>query len=271
MFSSAQQTTSATETDRPAPFAPISGPDRVPTQWTRARLIEPSNAGYVYLGASSGPWRVPLALPRGRRRALLDLMSAVATALQGDSRVERADVFRGLLRPPGTRSLPGHDAAPAAFDAVLLVQTTDPATADAVLNSEPITDLLKDLEVAGTTTLPFAAANVRRIDDVDHERAGVFLFNYFTADDVQANLHAWAYTAGWFQDQTGLNNSTVLRPAGAAGGYSLINHCRWDRLRDVLPALVLTPSFRTFVLRAFADHCTAPHPVLYRRAQDARC
>ena len=76
-----------------------------------------------------------------------------------------------------------------------------------------------------------------------------------------------AYTAGWFQDQTGLDNSTVLRPldpAQSTGGYSLVNHCRWDRLRDVLPALVLKPSFRTFVLHTFAEHRTAPHPVLYR-------
>ena len=201
------------------------------------------------------------------QRRVLGLLRAAATAVRQDPGVERADVFRGLLRPPGSRSLPGQPAAPAAFDAVLLIQTCDPATATTLATAPAVTDLVSELEAAGSGTLLFTASNARRIGDVDHDRPGVFLFNYFTADDVDANLHAWNYTAGWFQDQTGLDNSTVLRPLGPAshaGGFSLINHCRWDHLRDVVPALVLRPSFRTFVLRTFAQHRTAPHPVLYR-------
>lgn len=244
--------------------AAVQVPTRAPSRWTDARLIQPSSAGYLYLGASSGPWRVPLALPRARRRTLLSVLHTAAAQLRRDRRVDSADVFRGLLRPPGTRTLPGQKAADPAFDAVLLARTTDPAAAEALVRSEPATRLLAHLQAAGAVTLAFAASNTRRIGDVDHDRPGIFLFNYFTADDVEANLHAWGYTAGWFREQTGLDNSTVLRPAGPAGGYSLVNHCRWDRLRDVLPALVLKPSFRAFVLRTFANHRTAPHPVLYR-------
>lgn len=153
---------------------------------------------------------------------------------------------------------------------MLLIQTGDPASAAALLPAGLVTSLSNRLEAAGASTLAFAGSNVRRMGDVDHDRPGVFLFNYFTADDVQANLHAWSDTAGWFQDQTGLDNSTVLRPlhpAPLAGGYCLVNHCRWDRLRDIVPALLLKPSFRTFVLRTFAQHRTAPHPVLYRLDQ----
>jgi hypothetical protein len=99
---------------------------------------------------------------------------------------------------------------------------------------------------------------------VDHSRPGVFLFNYFSAKDVESNLFAWQYTAGWFQDQTGLDNSTVLRPVGDDSAYTLVNHCRWDRMRDVLPSLVLKRSFREFVLRVFDDNGVAPRPILYR-------
>lgn len=236
----------------------------MPSRWTRARLTQPSDAGYLYLGASSGPWRVPPALPRARRRTALSLLRTAAVQLRREEQVQSADVFRGLLRPPGTRSLLGQRTSSPMFDAVLLVRTTDPATAEALSGSTPVTRLLADLEAADAATLTFTATNTRRIADVDHERPGIFLFNYFTAEDVETNLHAWEYTAGWFQDQTGLDNSTVLRPADPANGYSLVNHCRWDRLRDVLPALILKPSFRTFVLRTFAEHRTAPHPVLYR-------
>ncbi len=196
-------------------------------------------------------------------------MHTAAQGLRQDPRVQRADVFRGVLRPPGTRPLPGQHPPLPAFDAVLLVQTEDPAGAAALAGVDALTDLVGELEAAGAATLAFAASNARRIGDVDHDRPGVFLFNYFTADEVEANLHAWQFTAGWFQDQTGLDNSTVLRPLdpSAPGSYTLVNHCRWDRLRDILPALVLKPSFRTFVLRTFAEHRTAPRPVLYRLAR----
>jgi len=254
----------------PAPSAAghaeqMQGP--ITRRWTRARLVEPSGAGYVFLGASSGPWRVPPALPSTRRRFLLGMMRATALELRRHPQVERADVFRGLLRPPGTRSVPGQRAASTAFDVVLLVQTRHPDGAAALAATAGLTELVRELEAAGASTLAFPASDVRRLGDVDHDRPGVFLLNYFTADDVETNLNAWSHTAGWFQDQTRLDNSTVLRPldpAGGAGGFSVVNHCRWDRLRDVLPALVLRPSFRTFVLRTFAEHRIAPHPVLYR-------
>ncbi|NYD24869.1 hypothetical protein [Kineococcus aurantiacus] len=239
-------------------------------------MIEPSGAGYLFIGASSGPWPLPVALPRARRRALLSLLHAGAEQLRSpagrEAGVERADVFRAVLRPPGrgrpfarrTADRAGDAGGGDLLDAVLLVQTRDPSTAAARLRSDAIGDLRRRLEAAGAATVVFTGSNVRRIGDVEHDRRGIFLFNYFSAEDTEENLHAWQYTAGWFQEQTGLDNSTVLQPAGPAGGYSLINHCRWEHLRDVLPALVLEPSFRRFVLRTFADHRTAANPVLYR-------
>jgi hypothetical protein len=78
---------------------------------------------------------------------------------------------------------------------------------------------------------------------VDHRRQGVFLFNYFFADRTDLNLAAWQYTAGWFPDQTGLDNSTVLLPdATSEPRYRLVNHARWDRLLDVLPSLIFKRS-----------------------------
>jgi len=44
----------------------------------------------------------------------------------------------------------------------------------------------------------------------------------------------------------------------------LVNHCRWDRLRDVLPALIVKRSFRSFVLTVFAAKRVVPDPILYR-------
>ena len=158
-----------------------------------------------------------------------------------------------------------NDAPDAAYDTVLLVETTPPADAERVLDDEPVVRrLLTYLRAEATDTLVFSASNVRRIAPVDHRRQGVFLFNYFSAKDVESNLFAWQYTAGWFQDQTGLDNSTVLRPLGGDSAYTLVNHCRWERMRDVLPSLVFKRSFRDFVLRVFDDNGVAPRPILYR-------
>jgi len=235
-------------------------------RWIKVRLEEPSAAGFVLLAASSGRWRLPLALPRARRRAILARLHAAGTALRRDERVARADVFEGFLRPPGQPSRSAEQDAPEAdFDAVLLIETTCVETAEELFQEELIVGLRDELGATATNALGFAGANVRRIAQVDHERQGVFLFNYFSAADVDTNLEAWQYTAGWFQDETGLNNSTVLQPGDATVvPYQLVNHCRWDRLRDVLPALVVKRSFGSFVLRVFDDHGVVPRPILYR-------
>jgi hypothetical protein len=111
------------------------------------------------------------------------------------------------------------------------------------------------------------ASDAKRLGAVDHTRDGVFLFNYFFADSAAQNLAVWETTAAWFQRETGLDNSTVLMPTRPElSEYTLINHCRWNRLMDVLPSLVFKRSFRDSVLAQFDANDTAPMPVLYKLA-----
>jgi hypothetical protein len=125
----------------------------------------------------------------------------------------------------------------------------------------------KAIQAAASYVHTIEATNVRRIGPVDHSRQGVFLFNYFFADDVEQNLGIWKYTAGWFQSETGLDNSTVLLPVDAGRSrYSIINHCRWDRLSDILPSLIFKRSFHTYVLDNFEANQVAALPILYRLA-----
>ena len=117
-------------------------------------------------------------------------------------------------------------------------------------------------------------SNTRRIapkGDVDHTKDGEFLFNYFIADQLEQNLKIWEYTAGWFSDQTGLDNSTLIVPEAdemdpEACPHSVINHCRCDSLKDILPSLLFKRSFKTFVLNNFEANNTAATPILYRLA-----
>jgi hypothetical protein len=131
----------------------------------------------------------------------------------------------------------------------------------------PWTELVDTIEAAGRRSYRLRAHNVRRMGPVDHQHQGVFLFNYFYADRTDRNLAAWQYTAGWFRDQTGLDNSTVLLPdATSEPRYRLVNHARWDRLRDVLPSLLFKRSFHSYVLEHFRVNGVAAMPVLYRLA-----
>jgi hypothetical protein len=66
---------------------------------------------------------------------------------------------------------------------------------------------------------------------------------------LDLSLKVWNYTACWFEDQIGLDNSAVLLPQDASKlPNTIINHCRWDRLRDILPAIAFTIITATLVL-----------------------
>jgi hypothetical protein len=73
-----------------------------------------------------------------------------------------------------------------------------------------------------------AAGNVRRVGDVDKSRPGLFLFNHFAGDDPGLAVELWDYLAGWYEAETGLDNSTLLGPLeGEESDYLMINHARW--------------------------------------------
>jgi hypothetical protein len=57
----------------------------------------------------------------------------------------------------------------------------------------------RTIREAASFTHVVTATNPKSMGPVDHARQGVFLFNYFFADDTAENLAVWEYTAGWFQ------------------------------------------------------------------------
>jgi hypothetical protein len=126
----------------------------------------------------------------------------------------------------------------------VLLEAADVESSERVRASGAYQALYKAMRDAARNVFEMAARNVTRIGPVDHSRDGVFLFNFFVADNAEQNLAVWHYTAGWFQQETGLDNSTVLLPMAAdRSPYTIINHFRWNRLRDILPALIFKRSF----------------------------
>jgi hypothetical protein len=240
----------------------------------RVHLVTPAASGYLLLIGEVDrrlPWS-PVWLPASRaKRALLTAAKRHCAAMGAEDDVLSASVFRAVLAPPGgpdpRLTLQRGRVHVAGFDVVVLIETASGDAARRLRESAAFGALESRFRGVARYAETIAAHNVRRIGPVDHGRPGVFLFNYFAAESPAQNLAVWEYTAGWFQQETGLDNSTVLQPLDpGVTGYALINHCRWDHWRDVVPALVFKPSFRRYVLANFAANRTAPMPLLYRLA-----
>jgi hypothetical protein len=239
-------------------------------RFPQAKLVEPTTSGYLLVAAEVD--RRPMFLPNSRpKRRLLRQLKEQVASLRADQRVLEAVAFDGLLTPARRGQLLNHrPGVPIArFDLAVLAETTSPTTATDLEGGPSWRELVGMIQAASRRSYRLRAHNVRRMGLVDHHRKGVFLFNYFYADRTDLNLAAWQYTAGWFADQTGLDNSTVLLPdATSEPRYRLVNHARWDRLRDILPALLFKRSFHTYVLEHFRVNGVAAMPVLYRLVAD---
>lgn len=233
-------------------------------------LVPPDGHGYLLVGAVVDR-RLPFGFFResARKAQLLLKLKECAAALRAVPGVHTVTLYKALLIPPGR----GHflKQRPAAhiarYDVVVLLEADSPDTAKAVRAGADWKALQSAMRAASDDVYDIAASNVKRIGAVDRSRDGVFLFNFFFADSLEQNLAVWEYTAGWFEDQTGLHNSTVLLPdPGERKDYTIINHCRWDSLWNILPSLLFKPSFRNYVLAHFEANATAPIPILYRLA-----
>lgn len=244
-------------------------------------IQEPNSYGYIHL---AGEYERPSLLKRSsaeKRKLLHELKTAAARLQLGEHDVNRADVFDAFIIPPGSKegrkvlSKDNYKVHVAEFDIVILVECTCAEAAKQVRDSKLFLQLKGILDRAAKFVHCITAKNAKRIAEVDHDRNGVFLFNYFFAADIKSKesegieilLGVWDYTAGWWTAKANLTNSTPIQPLdGEQSFYSLINHCRWDRLIDVLPSLLFKPSLKQFVLKNFTANDIVAMPVLYRLA-----
>jgi hypothetical protein len=238
-------------------------------QFPKVALVETSPSGYIQIAAEVDQ-RPPLLPGSKTKRDLIRNCKHWCKELEQEAGVVAAVVMKALIIPPGRgnflkqRKDKVHIAR---FDLAVLIETESLAMAETIRRHPVYQTMERAIKEAATYTHIVTATNVKRINPVDHSRDGIFLFNYFFADDTDQNLAVWEYTAGWFQHETGLDNSTVLLPVkGEESQYNIINHCRWDRLSDILPSLLFKRTFHTYVLNNFEANHVAAMPILYRLA-----
>ena len=245
----------------------IVGPKKT---FPKVALVDPTNSGYL-LFALEIDRRPPIGffIESQQKKRILSKLRYEVINLENNSKVVDAKVFKAMIIPPGRgaflKKRPSVEIAK--FDVVMLIEFDTHESAQKFQRSLQWQDIEGSYKAGVKKSLTVIGVNVYRIGPVDHSKKGVFLFNYFYADHVKQNLQIWKYTAGWFQDQTGLDNSTVILPDLVnESSYKIINHCRWNRLMDILPSLIFKRSFRKFVLNNFEVNNVAAMPILYSLA-----
>jgi hypothetical protein len=162
--------------------------------------------------------------------------------------VQRATVYRAIMVAPPTGYAKQQATHVARYDVVVLLETTSPEVLGEVQATQPCKLLVEAVTEAATDVHVMTARCPKRVGDVDKTRQGLFLFNYFVADDSSVALQLWDYLAGWYAVETGLGNSTLLEPLGDAD-YVFVNHARWDHSLPRFMLRQLTrPSFRSYLL-----------------------
>ena len=243
-------------------------------EFPRVSLKLPTKNSYIHIAAEIdrplAPY-IPIYLfDSERKRDLISDSKALCNSLVEEEYVVEATVFKAILVPPGRGAYleqTDREVHIAQFDVTILIEVVDAEALDTLRENHAYLRLEAMVEVESSYHHVVSATNVKRIDAVDHDRDGVFLFNYFFAESTEQNIAIWEYTAGWFESETGLDNSTLLLPDDPEHSeYALINHCRWDSLRNLLPTLIFDSSFEEYVLENFEANRVAAMPILYKLA-----
>ncbi|MFK7798710.1 MAG: hypothetical protein AB8E82_14770 [Aureispira sp.] len=232
-------------------------------------LVEPSNHYYLHIAVEVDKVLTPFYFfESSLKKKLIKNCQAFCAQLLRHNHVVEANVFKAILIPPGrSKFIIEHKSKVnvAKFDLAILIEVDSKEALLAIQNEAEYATLIKQLKENSRNIHQTETSNAKRIGAVDHSTQGVFLFNYFYADDLEQNLEVWNYTAGWFEKETKLDNSTLLLPLTKdTSDYSVINHCRWDNLTAILPSLVFKKTFREYVLDNFYKNNVGAMPILYK-------
>src|SRR5947209_7272554 len=158
-----------------------------------ARLLDPPPRGYIHLAAAVAPPAGPAPFPRtGPEKALLlTELKTLAADLSGQQGVDRVTVYRAILVPPPVGYANQAHFLHARYDVVVLVETSTPEAIGPVQATEAYRRLHDTLAEAARDLHVMSARCVKSLGEVDKSRPGLFLFNYFVADDAEVALQLW--------------------------------------------------------------------------------
>lgn len=231
-------------------------------------LIKPSNHYFLHIAVEVEKGLTPFFIFESPlKKRIIKKSKAFCAQLLRQHQVTEANVFKAILIPPGRSKLIADNKEIvniAKFDITILIEIDTKEKLLAIQNDTSFLEMISFLEKNSNRVHQVATSNVKRMGPVDHTTPGIFLFNYFYAEDIEQNLEVWNYTAGWFEKETQLDNSTLLLPLERENSdYAIINHCRWDGLTDILPSLLFKRTFKKYVLDNFYENNVGAMPILY--------
>lgn len=236
-------------------------------------LSPPNSFGYIFIAAEIEPQH--LLVKSTFKKKLEGELKDKISFLKEIVGVQRADLFSGFIIPPGSKEglqfikEKNIKIQPAKFDIVILIETESTDNLDLIENNKILIEIEAYLKDNTQRFFKTRAQNKTKIAEVDKNTKGIFLFNYFYCKNEKTVLDVWKYTAGWWTENANLTNSTPLSPLNENCDYALINHCKWNRLIDILPILILgrigiVKGLNSFVLKTFTANQIVAMPVLYR-------
>lgn len=240
-------------------------------QFKKVSLTEPTTNFYLHIAAEIDHSIFSVFMTTSlRKKKLIKEAKQWCKELKNKNGIVSAVVFNAILIPPGKGKFlteQPHKVQIAKYDFAILIESTSLEKVENIKDTAEYKKIESTIKNISTNIHITTAKNIKHINPVNHQKQGVFLFNYFYANNLQQNLGIWEYTAGWFQQETGLDNSTVLLPIDQKNSkYSIINHCRWNKISDFLPSLIFKKSFHSYVLDNFYANKVAAMPVLYKIA-----
>jgi len=234
-------------------------------------MIKPPNTyGYIHLAAEVEYPRRFSSNSAAKKELLAELKVLCSELKSSSASIRRADLFDVFIIPPGANpgldliKKKGYDVHIAKFDIVILIECASVDDALVARDSTEFKKIEQLLKEKSEYTHLMVAKNPNRIDEVSKETNGIFLFNYFYAEDTSTLLDVWEYTAGWWTAKANLTNSTPIQPVEEGSQYNLINHCRWDKFIHVFPSLAFKPSLKKFVIKNFTVNNIVAMPILYK-------
>ena len=195
----------------------------------KVNLVDPNPWGYLLLVSETNPASVATDANQaedisiqGGPESVSDLradfykkIDPIRNALDSLDDVHAVSVFEAILFAPSsldTYQPRSPDSRPARFDSIVVIETHSPADMDAVRSTPAFGELLSTVRGRSTYTEVITVTNAKKIADVDRRNPGVFLFNFFFAEDPQRLLDIWDYTAGWWETVGKMHNSELLVP-----------------------------------------------------------
>ncbi|MFC5744409.1 hypothetical protein [Actinomadura rugatobispora] len=217
-------------------------------KYPEPQFLPPVASGYIYLGLSVAPPRVPPVHHSAERDKEIERCLTLADRLTALPEVVRARVFQAVLIPP-LKGLPR-------FDVTMLVETASPGDIEHVRASGPFKEI--------DAKLVMPADNPVRLGDTENPATGTYLFNHFLAPDSDAAVEGWKSVAGWYTANTGVDNSIPLRPLGESP-YAMVNYARIPgKAAPFLVRQLTRPSFHRFVRPRLKEHGMTALPLLVR-------